>query len=169
MAQRFQHFKAPALPPHGRERDARYVKEQRLVASSEHAARSHSHRADGVAMVAPIHDDDAMTRLTAVSPVPQRHFERNLDARRTAVGKKHVLKTLWRQGDEFGGELLRGRMRVLGEDDLVEQLGLRLDRSDDFRVPVAVGNHPPGRDGIDDAVPARRGQVRALGSDDLRQ
>jgi hypothetical protein len=56
---------------------------------------------------------------------------------------------------------------VFGEDNLVERLGLGLDSGDDLGMAVAVRNHPPRRDCIEDPLPVLQDQVRAVGMHDL--
>ena len=61
--------------------------------------------------------------------------------------------------EQLGGEPLGRLMGVLGEDHLVQGLGGGTHGGDDARVPMAVSDHPPGRDGVDDTP--------AVGSKDI--
>jgi hypothetical protein len=84
-----------------------------------------------------------MSMTIRMSPISQRHLECDLYARRTAVGKKDVLETLGDEGQKAFRKLFGRLMGVLGEDDLIEGFGLRLDRGDYVRMAVPMGNDPP--------------------------
>ena len=69
--------------------------------------------------------------------------------------------------DKAPGEALGGLVREARKDHLVEAVGLLLDCGDDGRVAVAMCYHPPGRDRVKDAVPARRLEPSALAARNL--
>ena len=73
------------------------------------------------------------------------------------------------QREEFRGEPLGRLVGEFREDHLVERLGLRLDGVDDARMPVSMSDHPPGRDGIEDALPVGGKEVGALGAHGFRE
>src|ERR1700722_3022271 len=58
-------------------------------------------------------------------------------------------------------------MGMTGEDDLVELFGLLLNRAHDRRMAMAVGDHPPGGDRIDDAAAVGGKQISALAARDF--
>ncbi len=55
-----------------------------------------------------------------------------------------------RHGEQLLGQLLGRLVGVFGEDHLVRVVGGCANGGDDARMPVAVGDHPPGGDGVDD-------------------
>ena len=85
-------------------------------------------------------------------PKAQNHFECDLHAGGTAVGKKDVIETGGRQGNEFCGELFGRFVRVLRKYYLIESAGLRFYRCNDLRMAVAVGDDPPRGDGVENAL-----------------
>src|SRR5258708_37501581 len=58
-------------------------------------------------------------------------------------------------------------MGIFREDHLIERLGLGPDRGDNLRMAMAVRNHPPRGNRIQDALSALQGQMRALGAHNL--
>ena len=58
-------------------------------------------------------------------------------------------------------------MGEASEDNLIEQLRLILDRPRDLRAAMAMGDHPPGRDGVEKARAVLRLQPAALGASDF--
>ena len=83
-----------------RKRNPAHLEKQRTIGIIEHAARADRHRSDRIAVIGMLHHDDAAALGAGVAPESERHFERDLDARRAAVGKEDVLETGRRQGDE---------------------------------------------------------------------
>lgn len=72
----------------------------------------------------------------------------------------------WREPDQASCQLFRRLMRKFGEDDLVECLGCRSDGVHDDRMPVAVGNHPPRGDRIENRAAIFIDKIGAVGFDD---
>ena len=68
------------------ERQAHDVEQQRFVGGIEHAARARRHRADRVTMIGVLQRDDAGARFARVAPEAERHFQRDFDGGRAAVG-----------------------------------------------------------------------------------
>jgi hypothetical protein len=57
-------------------------------------------------------------------------------------------------------------MRILGEDDLIECFGCRSDGVHDDRMPVTMGDHPPGGDRIENRAAIFIDKIGAVGPDD---
>ena len=144
------------------------IEQQWRIGMVEHAARADRHRADRVAMIAVLHHQDLVARLAAIVPIAQRHFQRDLDRRRAAVGKENMGERFGQKVREALGQRARRRMGPAGKDDLVQPGALLLDRSDDFGVAMSMGLHPPAGDGINNLCTVRAVQRRALGSRDFR-
>ena len=144
------------------------VEQQRLPRAVVDAALADRHRADGVAMIAVVEDENAAARLAYVEPVAERHLERDLDAGRARVRKEDAGERGGGDADQFGGEAFGGLVRPAREDELVELFGLGPDRSHDLRVRMAVRRHPPARDRVDPAVAVAVIEARALGAVDQR-
>ncbi len=94
------------------------------------------------------------------------HLQRHLDASRAAVGIEHAVEASRRHLDQRRRQLLCRLVGQAGEDHLVERFGGVTDRLDDLRMPVAVGDDPPGRDRIEGALAVRRPDIRTLGARD---
>ena len=71
--------------------------------------------------------------------------------------------------EQLLGQPLGRLVGVFGEDDLIEVLGCRANRLHDGRMPVAMRDHPPGRDGIEDPPPVRGVDIGALRAHGLRK
>ena len=145
------------------------VEQQRLVGRVEHAARADRHRADGVAVIAVLERDDARARLAAVAPSSRAPSSARPRPRSSRCRKRRRARGPAARSSTRAARQLLGRLvREAGEDHLIEPLGLLRDRGDDLRVAVAVRDHPPGRDRVEDAR-GRRARVEpgALGRGDL--
>ena len=57
-------------------------------------------------------------------------------------------------------------MGVFGEDNLIESLGCRTDRLHDGRMPVAMRDHPPGGDRIENRMTMFIDEISTFCSDD---
>jgi hypothetical protein len=55
------------------------------------------------------------------------------------------------EGAEPGGQLLGGFVTEVGEDHLLQLLGLARNRRRNGRFGVTVQGHPPAADGVDQA------------------
>jgi hypothetical protein len=78
-----------------------------------------------------------------MQPEAERHFQRDLDRGRSAVGEEYMFERGRRDRDEPLRELFGRRMREAGEDDLVEQARLCPDRRHDWRITVTMRHDPP--------------------------
>ncbi len=143
------------------------LEQQRLIGGVERRARASRHGSDRVAVIAMLQRDDARALLAEIAPIAQRHFDRDLDASGAAVRIEDVIETLGREGDEAARKRLRRLMRVAGEDDLIELLGLFADRPHDLGLAMAVGDDPPGRNGVENARSVHRLEPTAFGARDL--
>ena len=72
-----------------------------------------------------------------------------------------------RDPDQAARHLLGRLMGEAREDDLIEHAGLALDRAHNRRVIMSVGDDPPGRDAVEDALPVRGFEPGALAAHDL--
>src|SRR3546814_9401756 len=68
-----------------REGDGVDVEQQGLPGTVVDAALADRHRADRVAVIAMLEDENAVARLADVEPIAERHLERDLDAGRARV------------------------------------------------------------------------------------
>ena len=137
-----------------RKRNAADVKQQRLISGVEHAARARRHRADRVAVIGVLQREDACARLADVAPKAERHLERDFDGRRAAIRKENVREARRRELRSAPAPALRparasSRQRSPGRACAACS---RIAR-DDLRMAVAVRDHPPRRDAIEDAPP----------------
>src|SRR3546814_9962267 len=71
-----------------REGDSVDVEQQGLPRAVVDAALADRHRADRVAVIAMLEDEDAAARLADVEPIAERHLERDLDAGRARVRER---------------------------------------------------------------------------------
>src|ERR1700681_1788867 len=110
-----------------------------------------------------------MTPFTDVSPVAQPHFESHLNARRSAVGEKHVFQAWRRQADKFSRQLLGRLVCEFGEDYLIQNLRLRLDGGDNAGMTVPMCNYPPGAYSVYHLLPVLSKEVRSVSSRNHRQ
>src|SRR3546814_18373594 len=74
-----------------------HVEQQGLIRAVGDAALADRHRADRVAVIAVLKDEDTVTILADVGESAERHLERDLDAGRTRVGEEDA-------GQRIGGD-----------------------------------------------------------------
>src|SRR3546814_8868343 len=87
-----------------REGDSVDVEQQGLPRAVVDAALADRHRADRVAVIAMLEDEDAAARLADVEPIAERHLERDLDAGRARVREEGASERGGGDADQFGGE-----------------------------------------------------------------
>src|SRR5260221_11001361 len=104
-------------------------------------------------MIGAFQSQDTAAGLAAMSPEAQRHFQRDFNRRRSAIGKKDVFERRRRDRNEMPRQLFRRLVRKAGEDHLVEAIHLALDRLHDVRMAMTMGHDPPGRNGVEDTPP----------------
>ncbi len=113
-----------------------------------------------------LHHHDPASGLTGMMEEAERHLQRHLDGGRSAVGIKDVPETGRRDIDERSGQRFGRFVGIFGEDDLVIVLTRRLNGLHDCRMPMPVGDHPPGRNRIKNPVAILIGEICAFRMDD---
>ncbi|RMS59048.1 hypothetical protein ALP65_00841 [Pseudomonas aeruginosa] len=129
------------------------VEQQRLVGFGEQRHVAHRHRRDGFAVVAVGQGDEALlARPAAIEPEVVAHLQRDLDARRAAVGVEHPVEP--RRGDLHQSlrQLDHRLVAESGEDHVLQLVDLVLDALVDARVGVTEHIDPPGTDRVDVAL-----------------
>ena len=81
------------------------IEQQRRIGLIEHTARADRHRADGIAVIAMFHHQNFVAGFAPIMPIAKRHFERDLDGRRPAVGKENMV-------ERSGAEIRQARRPV---------------------------------------------------------
>lgn len=135
-----------------RERQPLHVKQQRRIGSIEHTARARRHGADRVAMISVLQRQDAAPGLAPVAPETQRHLERDLHRGRTAIRIEDMRKTRGRHRKQCLRHILGGLVGEAGEDHLIQRVGLSFDSGHDAGMTMAVSDHPPRRDRIQNGL-----------------
>jgi hypothetical protein len=86
-------------------------------------------------VIAVLKHDDAVPLLSRVEPIAQSHLQGHFDTGRSAVRKKYMLKSRRSQADKFSSDPLGGIVGIFCEDDLIQDLSLRLDGVEDALPP----------------------------------
>ena len=146
-------------------RDHADIEQQRRIGRVEQPTRADRHRADRIAVIAVFHHQDAGAPGSGMRMKAERHFQRDFDRGRSAVGKEHPGQVGGHQCAQAFGNGFGGRVSPPGKDDLIQPFGLIADRGDDARVVVAVCRHPPTRHRVDHPAPVagiQRGALRTV-------
>src|SRR3546814_14256829 len=106
---------AGLLLPFVREGDGAHVEQQGLIRAVVDAALADRHRADRVAVLAVLKDEDTVTILADVGESAERHLERDLDAGRTRVGEEDAGQRNGGAAEQPGAKSFGGRTAGRGE------------------------------------------------------
>ena len=147
---------------------ARDVEQQRLVGRVEHAARADRHAADGVAVIGVLQREDAAARLRrdcakSRAPSSARPRPRSSRCRRRTRSRRPggVIATSCRASSSAGSWVKPAKITWSSRS------ACALDRRHDARMAMAMGDHPPGRDRVEDAPAVGGLEPRALARRDL--
>ncbi len=94
-------------------------------------------------MISAFQSENAAAFLAVVPPETKRHFQRDFNRRRSTVGEENIFQLWRRHRHEPPGELLRGLVGKAGKNNLIQSIGLFLDRLHDVRVTMTMGYNPP--------------------------
>ena len=97
-------------------------------------------------MVGPLKGDHLAAFAALVAPPLPGDLEGHFHGGGAVVGEEQPLEA--RERTESGGELLGGFVAEVGEDHLLQLLGLAGDRRRNGWLGVAVQGHPPAADGV---------------------
>ena len=100
------------------------IEQQRGVGCIEDTSFADRHAADRIAVIGAFQRQDATAPLAAVPPEAERHFQRDFDRGRAAIGEKDVFEPRRRHRDELPRELFSRVVGEAGKDDLIETIGL---------------------------------------------
>ena len=119
------------------------------------------HRAQRVAVIGAAKADEPVAPFRAgVSPVLDRHLERDLDRDRARIAEEDVVEIRAQQTRQPPREPYRRLVHHAAEHHVRHRAQLHLHRCDDMGVVVAVARRPPRRDAVD--------QLAAVGEQDPR-
>ena len=139
-------------PPGGRPGAASYPEQQGLKRGGKQRSLPHAHRPHRVAVIGALKGDQLLAgrplpSLRAVVPPLPGDFERHLHGGGAVVGEEQALQAA--EGRQLAGQGFGGRMAEIGEDHLLQLVGLGRNRGGNRRFAVAVQGHPPAADRID--------------------
>ena len=114
-------------------------------------ALTRSHGAKGVAVIAAFEGQETSAMdLTAIAPVLISNLQGNFDAGRSVIREKDPIKSLGKHSRQPRGQLGRGCMGKIGEDDLFQSSRLFGNGSGNGGLGMAMQSYPPRRNQVDD-------------------
>ena len=123
------------------------IEEQLFEGFGEDRAIADGHRPKRVAVIGPFKGNQLAAFTALVAPPLPGHLQCHLDGAGAVVGEEEPLQT--GVGTEAVGELFGGPVAEVGEDHLLERMGLAPNGGRDARFGVAMEGDPPTADGID--------------------
>ena len=112
-------------------------------------------------MICPI-EGDHLVALPALTPAAlKRHLDGHLHGSGAVVGEEHPLQTRPQRADAFR-QLRGGLVTEIGEDHLLEGLGLAGNGRGNAGFAVAMQGHPPAADAIDQPAAILKFQPDAI-------